>query len=213
MHFSRPQVVIALLPFGVTLIALSVFLLFFYQNTVTFSSPAPFEISYRDHRYPSVDNQVSLTAAAGEQTFVASQPSYESQTITLDIPWYKPTQKAIGLRFTPQSSDLQDFVVPPLGIANTVSDTVTILSQSGSTLPDLAPYSRTVLSLQGEEACLFSTNGNKALHWHARDGKLQVLPEGTIKCAIRGAKVVPVVYQEGHIQIGSLNVAIALPDQ
>jgi hypothetical protein len=213
MHFSRPQVILALLPFGVTLITLGVFLLFFYQNTVTFSSPTPFEITYHDHRYPSVDNQVSLTASAGEQTFVASQPSYESQTFTLNVPWYKPTKKPIGLRFVPQSSQLKDFVIPPLGIASTISDTVTILSQSGSTLPDLTPYSRAVISLQGEEACLFSTNGSKVIHWQASDGQLQVLPEGTVECAIRGDQVVPVIYNDGHIQIGDLKVAITLPDQ
>ncbi len=161
MTIPRKKIIIALIPFVVTTIAITVFLIFFYWGEVTFSGNGHFVVQYNGIQYPDTNGTLSIRSRAGTQTFIVTKDQYQPQTIEQDISWFAPNSHTLRFVYQVQVNDPVPFTpsisyVNPISVSdNQLADIVTTSETRKIALP--AGINNVVWNRSGTQACLLHT--------------------------------------------------------
>lgn len=161
MSLPRHKIIIALIPFAITTIALAIFLLFFYWGTVTFIGDSPFTVVYNGEISSDQNGQVNIRTHAGNQTFIVHKDQYEDQNITKEVSWYSANPISLHFNYQAKISDPVPFTpsisyINPIAISdNQLDDLVMPITSRKLTLP--SGINRVVWNSTGTKACLLHT--------------------------------------------------------
>lgn len=161
MTIPRQKIIIALIPFLLTTIAIIVFLIFFYWGDVTFSGNSPFVIQYNGVEYKDDQGIVRIRSRAGNQTFLAMKDQYQSQTIEQEISWQTANNYPLHFVYSAKVAEPVNFTpsisyVNPVAVSdNQLSDIVAATEKQKIALP--AGINTVVWNRLGTQACLLHT--------------------------------------------------------
>jgi hypothetical protein len=167
MTIPRKKIIIALIPFVVTTIAIIVFLIFFYWGEITFSGNSPFTVQYNGTQYPDTNGTVNIRSRAGSQTFIVTKDQYQPQTIEQDISWFAPNSHALRFVYQAKVNDIEPFT-PSISYVNPIS-------VSDNQLTDIiaAPEARKIALPAGINNVIWNRTGTQACLLHTGSGSMQ----------------------------------------
>lgn len=161
MTIPRRKIILALIPFLLTTVAIIVFLIFFYWGEVTFSGNSPFMVHHNGVDYKDDQGIVRIRSRAGSQTFIATKAQYQSQTIEQEILWQTPNNYPLHFVYSAKVTEPENFTpnisyVNPVAVSdNQLSDIVTATEKQKIALP--AGINTVVWNRLGTQACLLHT--------------------------------------------------------
>lgn len=200
MTIPRKKIIIALIPFVVTTIAIIVFLIFFYWGEVTFSGNSPFVVQYNGIQYPDTNGMVSIHSRAGTQTFIITKDQYLTQTVEQDISWFAPNSHILRFVYQAKANEPEPFTpgisyANPIAVSdNQLNDIITTTQERKIALP--AGINNVVWNRSGTQACLLHTGSgsiqNQLLTNVAGNFTAEQLPKETFDCQSGPSKVRPI---------------------
>lgn len=167
MALPRKKIILALIPFLITTLAIIVFLVFFYWGDITIQGQSPFAVQYNGIQYTDTDGKVQIRSRAGNQTFVISKDQYENQTIDQDIAWNQPNLLVAHFTYHAQIVS-NDVFTPPISYVNPVAVSDNQLSDITS-----SPLARKIALPAGINNVVWSRDGTQACLLHTGSGSIQ----------------------------------------
>lgn len=200
---------LALIPFLLTTVGITIFLVFFNYGSITFSGTSPFTVSYNKEIINDQNGQIALRLPALDYNFKISSPNFFEQEIPLTIHWRDHIQWPIDLTFKAIANEKT--FIPPFSYEH---DSVILDNQKPDLFFSNVPpktfsgipknYSSLVWAKDGNKACLFAPQKPEipALRWQSDKGFSPLMTD-TFQCVATKLGLMEIALTKQHLLINA----------